>query len=622
MEGQDEDNSINRLQEYLQAICPVSGVPPYSCEDRGSQGHWRMRIVLEQTGPSGDEAMPMPWSAAHGVKVVAKKEAARLCLEALRASGARPHNAAQVWKTIFETRGGVGGGDNGPVAAPAECPTLTDDLLAVHPVVCAPGGEAGVDEPGDDDVNPPPPSAASRCFCSGRYECWLCAERRADMPTAPQGLLPPANLGELGELYALKWLQRQPWIKPGSVRWMNESTQAPTRDLECVPLGAPGRRHVEVKTRWRRFKRAGATRAQRVRLLDPQDDYMLLIVGFFENLLPSDGQPPSPPQVRVLPNLKWEDRELDCVWATRRRADLFCHFTSITDGNSLRDGASVHFRRGQRKGRDCATEVVGGVRHQRQPRQGSWPRQGGRAGPGPGRSSGSVHALANKRTREPVLSGVAGPPPEGFEEAIVVRWNAEKGFGFVQPSELARCAKKFLWSATAQQASGCARPGMKDPPALCEPCCAELERTGSELRVCTDCSQAWVFEAGEKRFVEKCMAQAAADGDEYTLPRRCKPCRGRKKTVAVQKELNHSHHHEGCRKNGMVPKSVSLTPTRKRKIGIEVAINTLRQRIEDSVAMSTGTTRSAFTPGVRPTASETTTEVTCSSRTDKKPRCT
>ena len=486
MEGQDEVNSINRMQEYLQAICPVSGVPPYSCEDLGREGHWRMRIVLERTGPCGDEAMPMPWSAAHRVKMVAKKEAARLCLEALRASGARPHNAAQVWKSVFESRSGSGGGggDNGPVAAPAACPMLTDDLLAVQPVVCAPvgvvgGGEAGVAEPDcndddDDDVDPPAPSAAggasSRCFCSAQYECWLCAGRRADMPAAPQSRLPPANLGELGELYALEWLQRQPWIKPGSVRWMNASTQAPTRDLECVPLEAPGRRHVEVKTRWRRFKRAGATRAQRARLLDPQDDYMLLIVGFYENVLPGDGQPPSPPQVRVLPNLKWADRELDCVWATRKMdSDLFCHFKSILDGNSLRDSTSVHFRSGKdRSGRYCATEVVGGVRHHRRPtqresspRRGRGPGQGGRAGPGPGLSSGSARALAKNQMCEPVLGGVAGPAPEGFTEGIVVRWNAEKMFGFIRPSKALGCAKHFTWSAAAQQASGHVRPGME-----------------------------------------------------------------------------------------------------------------------------------------------------------------
>lgn len=80
--------------------------------------------------------------------------------------------------------------------------------------------------------------------------------------------------------------------------------EAPTRDLECTPNAHPGRKNIEVKTRWQRFKRAGATRAQRERLLDPTDDYMLLVIGFFKNLMPSDGTPASPPQVRVFPNLK------------------------------------------------------------------------------------------------------------------------------------------------------------------------------------------------------------------------------------------------------------------------------------------------------------------------------
>jgi hypothetical protein len=364
MEGSCENNSINRMQEHLQAMCPVSGVPPWSYEEQGS---FHVRIVLERTGPSGDEAMPMPWSARHSKKMDAKKDAARLCLEALLASGARPHDASQVWITIHENDGGGGGGggDVSEVAPAAACPTLTDELLAVQPVVCIPvasGGGAGDAEPDSDDdddddamqlqdaMRGASATSSSRCFCSTGYQCWICRQRHEEAPAAPQRSVPPENLGDLGEQWALKWLQRQPWIEPGSVKWLNETTQAPTRDIECVPIGSPGRRQVEVKTRWRRFKKAAATRAQRARLLDPEDDYMLLVVGFFENVLPGDGQPPSPPQVRVLPNLKWQDQQLQCAWQRRATggssgSDLFCHASSITDGSCLRDGSKVHFRR-------------------------------------------------------------------------------------------------------------------------------------------------------------------------------------------------------------------------------------------------------------------------------------
>ena len=102
------------------------------------------------------------------------------------------------------------------------------------------------------------------------------------------------------------------------MKWLNKDGQTPTRDIECTPIDNPGRKSIEVKTRWLRFKRAGATPAQLMRLFDPEDDYMLLVLGFFENMIPSDGRPPSPPQVRVLPNLKWEDMNIKCAWACRR----------------------------------------------------------------------------------------------------------------------------------------------------------------------------------------------------------------------------------------------------------------------------------------------------------------
>ena len=93
----------------------------------------------------------------------------------------------------------------------------------------------------------------------------------------------------MGEIYALRWLERQPWVETGSVKWLNENMETSTRDLECTPIAHPGRKNIEVKTRWQGFKRAGASRAQRKRLFDPNDDYMLLVIGFFKNLMPSDG---------------------------------------------------------------------------------------------------------------------------------------------------------------------------------------------------------------------------------------------------------------------------------------------------------------------------------------------
>ena len=135
------------------------------------------------------------------------------------------------------------------------------------------------------------------------------------------------------------------------------------------------------------------------------------------------------------------------------------------------------------------------------------------------------------------LGGATGPIPEGMEAGTACRWNSEKGFGFIKPDcDPNTCTQTFLWSVVAQQASGYPRPGMEPPPSLCEPCRAELEKTGSELRTCTDCSKPWVFEARDKRFFEKCAAEAAEDGRDFTIPTRCKPCRKRKKIAREEEE--------------------------------------------------------------------------------------
>ena len=106
------------------------------------------------------ENMPMPWSSTHVVKKDAKKEAARLCLEALRASGARPHDIHQVWQAVRVTGSGGGGSgeeEGGPVGAAVAFPALTDDLLSAQAVVCTPvasGSGAGDVELEDDPDGP------------------------------------------------------------------------------------------------------------------------------------------------------------------------------------------------------------------------------------------------------------------------------------------------------------------------------------------------------------------------------------------------------------------------------------------------------------------------------------
>ena len=80
------------MTEHLQAICRFSVCPPWRYEEGGGTGGWRVRIVLEQTGPLGDQDRPYAWSPPHARKMGAKKAAARLCLQSLLDSGDRPHD--------------------------------------------------------------------------------------------------------------------------------------------------------------------------------------------------------------------------------------------------------------------------------------------------------------------------------------------------------------------------------------------------------------------------------------------------------------------------------------------------------------------------------------------------
>ncbi len=381
-----KQNHINRMQEWLQAYCPVSNCKVlwrYE-EDGKNVGPFRVRIILVNTGPSIDKDMAMPWSEQFVRKMDAKKDAARVCLQDLLENQLYPHDPSRLPLAVASIATGGGGGSASASGPERILPELAPfGLLAVEPVIMTPIATGCSGEYTDDGSDQDDESEVCRMPTFDGSA--------SPMSAAPQSL-PPANLGTLGEKYALEWLAVQSWVMPGSVRWENESSQAATRDIVCQPKGPPGRTHIEVKTRWRRFKKAGASRAQRARLLDPEDDYMLLIVGFFENLYPSDGSSPRPPQIRILPNSKWEDKTVTCVW----------------------------------------------------------------------------------------------------------------------------CSHRFVWSVAEQQASGSERPNTERFPKLCVPCLGKLERTGGKLRTCASCHKPWVYEDGERRYMEK---------KGFSDPKRCKPCR-------------------------------------------------------------------------------------------------
>ena len=95
--------------------------------------------------------------------------------------------------------------------------------------------------------------------------------------------------------------------------------------------------------------------------------------------------------------------------------DLFCHFTSIRDGNMLKEGAAVQFVKkiDERKGREQAFDLIGGCTGEEEPF-----RRGG-GGRGRGAGGGGV---------------VTMDPPPGKLQGTVSRWTA-KGYGFITPDD-------------------------------------------------------------------------------------------------------------------------------------------------------------------------------------------
>ena len=180
-------------------------------------------------------------------------DAATVCLDYLLAQHLYPHDPSRVPLVVSMTGSGSGSGSRGAAGAELMLPDLVG-LLAVDPVIMTPAATGAgylacsnfsdTDSDGEDSVV---------------HRMTTIASSMTPLSVAPKSL-PPSNLGSLGEQYAVKWLSAQSWLVPGSVEWENAVVQAVTRDIVCQPRGPPGRSHVEVKTRWRRFKKAGASR--------------------------------------------------------------------------------------------------------------------------------------------------------------------------------------------------------------------------------------------------------------------------------------------------------------------------------------------------------------------------
>ena len=117
--------------------------------------------------------------------------------------------------------------------------------------------------------------------------------------------------------------------------------------------------------------------------------------------------------------LRWNEKGFGFIKPDDGGEDLFCHFSSIKDGNCLVEGSRVEFVKSfdERKGKSRAEDVTGGSEEQRG-------GGGGFGGGGYGGGGGGGYGGG----------GGGGGGRDGKSTGIALRWN-EKGFGFIKPDD-------------------------------------------------------------------------------------------------------------------------------------------------------------------------------------------
>jgi hypothetical protein len=319
-------NYRNLLQEHLQQLAPNRGFHPEQLyhieEDRVGEQCFRARVVLINVGAGAitNHRQQFPWSGVYRVLMEAKQDASRRALESLLSTGEQPHDPTCSAVAISTSSGGSGGGGGrGEVGMSRQLPESADGLFPLGIVMdsrdttsqSSPHFMTDGDSKSDSESNsdsdsmplyPAEVAAAAASSSEAALEC-------------------PNNLGRLGEEYAMKWLSHQGWTgshgaadpEPVTFTWCNEEQEAgQAHDIEAsVKPNHPGRRFIEVKTHWRTQKRK-ISPAQRNRLVDPEESFMILFISHFRNLFMD---PPRNPTIQIFPNKQRATMKVDseCV---------------------------------------------------------------------------------------------------------------------------------------------------------------------------------------------------------------------------------------------------------------------------------------------------------------------
>jgi hypothetical protein len=327
------NNWVNTLQEYLQAYNPSLGCRPEELwrydEPAIWSAHSKVRTLLINQTHGGNRNMK--WSAPHMKRKPARQDAAKRAYEELKASRHLPCASGSLPLAVPISHMSLNQGQARPPANTTgprlELPLFPADMMEIEAVVCI-ARSAGVKITADqgsrdlafqfEEDNEARSNGSTK---KGKISEHIHLTQGNDTNNNELAFsLPPANLGELGEQFAVQWLNQQHHSAASSppsssyVRWMNgDGDQQLDHDIEydivyAATAGhgdAPATRtiHIEVKTRWRRCQAKMSARQLR-RLLDPSEDYALLVVGDFKNVFDVDtvfGLPsPSAPRIRIL----------------------------------------------------------------------------------------------------------------------------------------------------------------------------------------------------------------------------------------------------------------------------------------------------------------------------------